>query len=152
MQENPDPIEKKDVEAETSKVAPEPEEGTGKKAEKEVEVEAEVETAKEAAEEAREEAEEVKEEAEEARERVEGAEEAREERASYTMKRRLTKSKSNKMIFGVCGGLGEYFGIDPTLVRLAFVLLAFLNGIGIVIYIILAVIMPSESGIEMSKE
>ncbi|MCQ1534109.1 PspC domain-containing protein [Methanosarcina sp. KYL-1] len=68
------------------------------------------------------------------------------------MKRRLTKSKSNKILFGVCGGLGEYFGIDPTLVRLAFVLLALLNGIGIVIYIILAVIMPSESGIEMSKE
>lgn len=196
MQENPDPIEKKDVEAETSEAAPEPEEGTGKKAEKEVEVEAEVETAKEAAEEAKEmaaeeekveeklpeeeivavkeateeaketaeeaaeeaaeetkeAAEEAKEEAEEARERVEGAEEAREEHATYTMKRRLTKSKSNKMIFGVCGGLGEYFGIDPTLVRLAFVLLAFLNGIGIVIYIILAVIMPSESGIEMSKE
>ncbi|HII00658.1 TPA: PspC domain-containing protein [Methanosarcinaceae archaeon] len=68
------------------------------------------------------------------------------------MKRTLAKSKSNKMIFGVCGGIGEYFGIDPTLIRLAFVLLAFLNGIGIVIYIILVVIMPSESGVEMGKE
>ncbi|WP_255333644.1 PspC domain-containing protein [Methanosarcina sp. KYL-1] len=189
MQENPDPIEKKDVEAGTSKTAPEPEEGVGKKVEKEVEVKAEVETAKEAAEEAMEKAageekviggrlpeeeivaakeaaeeakvaaEEVKEAAEEAKEgaegakeRVWGAEEAKEERTTYTMKRRLTKSKSNKILFGVCGGLGEYFGIDPTLVRLAFVLLALLNGIGIVIYIILAVIMPSESGIEMSKE
>ncbi|AKB23760.1 Stress-responsive transcriptional regulator [Methanosarcina sp. MTP4] len=185
MQENPNPIEKKDVEADTSEAAPEPEEGAGKKAEKEVEVKAEVETAKEEAEEAKEEAaeeekvieeklpeeeivvveaaeeakeaaeeaaEEAKETAGEAEERVEGAEETKEERASYTMKRTLTKSKSNKMIFGVCGGIGEYFGIDPTLIRLAFVLLAFLNGIGIVIYIILAVIMPSESGVEMGKE
>lgn len=180
MQENPNPIEKKDVEADTSEAAPEPEEGAGKKAEKEVEVEAELETAKEAAEEAKEEAaveekvieeklpeeeivaveeaaEEAKEAAEETKEaaeeeKVEGAEETKEERTSYTMKRTLTKSKSNKMIFGVCGGIGEYFGIDPTLIRLAFVLLAFLNGIGIVIYIILAVIMPSESGVEMGKE
>ncbi|WP_440956878.1 PspC domain-containing protein [Methanosarcina sp. Mfa9] len=189
MQENPNPIEKKDVEADTSKAAPEPEEGAGKKAEKEVEVKAEVETAKEEAEEAKEEAaeeekvieeklpeeeivvveaaeeakeaaeeateeatEEAKETAGEAEERVEGAEETKEERTSYTMKRTLTKSKSNKMLFGVCGGIGEYFGIDPTLIRLAFVLLAFLNGIGIVIYIILAVIMPSESGVEMGKE
>ena len=114
--------------------------------------EEEIVAAKEAAEEAKEEAEEAKEAAEEAKEKVEGAEEAEEERTTYTMKRRLTKSKSNKLIFGVCGGLGEYFGIDPTLIRLAFVLLAFLNGIGIVIYIILAVIMPSESGIEMNKE
>ncbi len=180
MQENPNPIEKKDVEADTSEAAPEPEEGAGKKAEKEVEVEAEVETAKEAAEEAKEgaaveekvieeklpeeeivaveeAAEEAKEAAEEAKEaaeeeKVEGAEETKEERTSYTMKRTLAKSKSNKMIFGVCGGIGEYFGIDPTLIRLAFVLLAFLNGIGIVIYIILVVIMPSESGVEMGKE
>ncbi len=152
MQENPNPIEKKDVEADTSEATPEPEEGAGKKAEKELEVEAEVETAKEAAEEVKEAAEETKGAAEEAEEREGEAEETKEGHASYTMKRTLTKSKSNKMIFGVCGGIGEYFGIDPTLIRLAFVLLAFLNGIGIVIYIILAVIMPSESAVEMGQE
>jgi len=67
----------------------------------------------------------------------------------YTMERRLTRSKTNHMLFGVCGGLGEYFGIDPTLVRLAFVLLTLANGIGLVIYIILAIIMPSGKSVEM---
>jgi len=65
------------------------------------------------------------------------------------MEKRLTKSKTDRKLFGVCGGLGEYFGIDPTLVRLAFVLLALFNGIGLVLYIILAVIMPSEKNVEM---
>jgi phage shock protein PspC (stress-responsive transcriptional regulator) len=84
--------------------------------------------------------------AEEARE---AREEAREEkRATYTVKKRLTKSKKDRMIFGVCGGLGEYFGIDPTFVRLAFAALA-LQGIGIVLYIILAILMPSGEKFEM---
>ena len=64
--------------------------------------------------------------------------------AGHKMEKRLTKSKSNRMLFGVCGGLGEYFGVDPTLVRLVFVLLALVDGIGIVLYIILAIIMPRE--------
>jgi phage shock protein C len=77
-------------------------------------------------------------------------EETREEKSTiYTMQKRLTKSKTERKIFGVCGGLAEYFGIDPTLVRLAFVILALFNGIGLVIYIILAVIMPSEESVEM---
>lgn len=71
-----------------------------------------------------------------------------EKRTTYTMKKRLTKSKKERMLFGVCGGLGEYFGIDPTFIRLAFAALA-LQGIGIVIYIILAIIMPSEESVEM---
>ena len=76
-------------------------------------------------------------------------EEAREEkRTTYTMKKRLTKSKKNRMLLGVCGGLGEYFGIDPTFIRLAFAALA-LQGIGIVLYIILAIIMPSGERFEM---
>jgi Putative stress-responsive transcriptional regulator len=84
--------------------------------------------------------------AEEAREK---GEEAREEkRTAYTMKKRLTKSKKERMLFGVCGGLGEYFGIDPTFIRLAFAALA-LQGIGIVLYIVLAIIMPSNEKFEM---
>lgn len=54
----------------------------------------------------------------------------------------LTKSK-NKNIFGVCGGLAEYFGLDPTLVRILFVLGAiFSMSVVFWIYIILAVILP----------
>ncbi|MGB9928168.1 MAG: PspC domain-containing protein, partial [Methanosarcina sp.] len=68
----------------------------------------------------------------------------------YTMSKKLTRSKSNRMIFGVCGGLGNYLGIDPTFIRLgfaAFVLLT--NIVGIAIYILLAVIMPPEGDVEM---
>jgi len=92
--------------------------------------------------------------AREAREKVrEGAREAREEareekRTDYTMKKRLTKSKKDRMLFGVCGGLGEYFGIDPTFIRLAFAALA-LQGVGIVLYILLAILMPSGERFEM---
>jgi phage shock protein C len=86
----------------------------------------------------------------EARERETREKDAREEkRTSYTMEKRLTKSKTERKLFGVCGGLGEYFGIDPTLVRLAFVLLAVLHGIGLILYIVLAIIMPSEKNVEM---
>ena len=46
------------------------------------------------------------------------------------------------MICGVCGGIGEYFNIDPTLVRLAWVLFSFLGGAGIPAYIIAAIIIP----------
>jgi phage shock protein C len=48
------------------------------------------------------------------------------------------------MIAGVCGGIGDYFDVDPTVVRLAAVLLAMAGGPGLIIYIILAVIIPEE--------
>lgn len=85
--------------------------------------------------------------------RTETGEEKREETGEekstiYTMKRRLTRSKTDRKLFGVCGGLGEYFDIDPTFIRLAFAALV-LEGIGIVIYIILAIIMPPEESVEM---
>lgn len=66
------------------------------------------------------------------------------EKPEKTMEKRLKRSKTDRMIFGVCGGIGKYFGIDPTIVRLGFALLALLDGIGIVLYIILAIIMPQE--------
>jgi phage shock protein PspC (stress-responsive transcriptional regulator) len=59
--------------------------------------------------------------------------------------KRLTRSYTNRMIGGVCGGIAEYFNIDPTLVRLAFVLLAFFGGPGVVLYIILWFVIPPES-------
>jgi phage shock protein PspC (stress-responsive transcriptional regulator) len=57
--------------------------------------------------------------------------------------KRLTKS-NNKMICGVCGGIGEYLGIDPTVVRLLWVLLSVLGGAGLLAYIIAAIIIPEE--------
>jgi phage shock protein PspC (stress-responsive transcriptional regulator) len=59
------------------------------------------------------------------------------------LEKKLYKSRDNKMIFGVCGGIGEYFGIDPTLVRLA-VGLTWCFGIGIIGYIIAALIIPNQ--------
>ena len=58
------------------------------------------------------------------------------------MEKRLYKSNDNKMIDGVCGGIAEYFGIDPTVVRLAWVLFCTLGGSGIFAYIIAAIIIP----------
>ena len=62
------------------------------------------------------------------------------------MGKRLYKSNKDKMLDGVCGGLAEYFGVDPTLIRLAWVLLCAMGGSGIVAYIIAAVIIPRDPG------
>lgn len=58
------------------------------------------------------------------------------------MEKRLYKSDDNKVLCGVCGGIGEFFGIDPTVVRLIWGLLALFAGSGILFYIIAAIIMP----------
>ena len=58
--------------------------------------------------------------------------------------KRLYRSRSERMIAGVCGGLGQYFGIDPTLVRLAFVAIALAVGSGLLAYLILWIIVPLE--------
>lgn len=60
------------------------------------------------------------------------------------MTKRLTRSHANRQVAGVCGGLGEYFGIDPTIVRIIFVLLALAGGPGILLYIVLWLVMPDE--------
>lgn len=57
------------------------------------------------------------------------------------MEKRLYRSRQNRMIFGVCGGLGEYAGIDPTVIRLGMIFLGF-TGFGIVFYIAAGLIMP----------
>ncbi|MBO6576073.1 MAG: PspC domain-containing protein [Rhodothermales bacterium] len=57
---------------------------------------------------------------------------------------RLTKSSTNRMIAGVCGGMAEYFDVDPTLVRVAYIILSFLSGLGLLAYIILAFVMPAD--------
>ena len=61
------------------------------------------------------------------------------------MEKRLYKSNENKMLSGVCGGIAEYFGIDPTLVRLGWVLFCALGGSGFIAYIIAAIIIPYRS-------
>jgi phage shock protein PspC (stress-responsive transcriptional regulator) len=59
--------------------------------------------------------------------------------------KRFSRSSSDKMIFGVCGGLANYFKIDPTIVRMIFALLFLMEGVGLFAYIVLAIIMPEES-------
>ena len=56
------------------------------------------------------------------------------------MEKKLYKSNQNKMIDGVCGGIAEYFGIDPTVVRLIWALFSLMGGSGILAYIIAAII------------
>jgi phage shock protein C len=59
--------------------------------------------------------------------------------------KRLYRSKNEKMIAGVCGGLASYFSLDPTIVRLIFILLLFAPPSGILIYLILWLITPLEA-------
>ena len=58
------------------------------------------------------------------------------------MEKKLYKSNQNKMLDGVCGGIAEYFGIDPTVVRLIWALFSLMGGSGILAYIIAAIIIP----------
>lgn len=61
------------------------------------------------------------------------------------MKKRLYKIEEGKKLCGVCGGIAEYFDIDPTIVRLLWVILIFCAGTGILAYFIAAIIMPKKS-------
>ena len=58
------------------------------------------------------------------------------------MEKKLYKSNQSKMLDGVCGGIAEYFGIDPTVVRLIWALFSLMGGCGILAYIIAAIIIP----------
>ena len=58
------------------------------------------------------------------------------------MSKKLYKSNKNKMLDGVCGGIGEYINIDPTIVRLGWAVFCALGGSGIIAYIIAAIIIP----------
>lgn len=60
---------------------------------------------------------------------------------------RLVRSRSEAMIGGVCAGLGKALQVDPSLIRLAFVLVAFADGIGVLIYLAMWVILPSEDDV-----
>lgn len=58
------------------------------------------------------------------------------------MQKKIYRIKPGHMLAGGCNGLGEYFNIDPTIVRLVWVLASFVVGIGILAYIIAAIIIP----------
>lgn len=60
------------------------------------------------------------------------------------MERRLTRSRSNVVVAGVCAGLGRYLGIDPVIVRVFFVLLALWTGVGVLLYLALWILVPRE--------
>lgn len=58
------------------------------------------------------------------------------------MDKRLYRSKQNRVISGVCGGIGEYFNIDPTIIRILWVATSFAGGSGLIAYIIALIIIP----------
>jgi len=60
------------------------------------------------------------------------------------MQRRLTRSRSDRRLFGVCGGMAEYFNVDPTVARLVAIILVLFDGIGVFIYLVLAVLLPTS--------
>ena len=60
------------------------------------------------------------------------------------MEKKLYRIEEGKKIAGVCGGIAEYFNLDPTLVRLGWALVALCGGTGLVAYIVAAIIMPEK--------
>lgn len=62
-------------------------------------------------------------------------------------KKRLTKSKTEKKIFGVCGGIAEYLDVDPTIVRLIWAGSVIIFGVGIIGYLAAALILPEDKNI-----
>ena len=60
------------------------------------------------------------------------------------MDKKLYKSQGDRKLCGVCGGLGEFFGIDASLIRLAWIVFNLLGGSGVLAYIIAAIVIPDE--------
>ena len=58
--------------------------------------------------------------------------------------RKLYRSRTNRQVAGVCGGLAQYFNIDATLIRVLFILLAVLGGSGLVLYLAMWIIVPKQ--------
>lgn len=62
------------------------------------------------------------------------------------MEKRLYKTRHGNLIDGVCGGIAQYFNIDPTIVRLIWVAFCVAGGSGVLVYIICAIVIPREPG------
>ncbi len=60
------------------------------------------------------------------------------------MRGKLYKSEDNRVLCGVCGGLGEYLGIDPTIIRIVWAIMIFFAGSGLLLYLLAAIIIPRE--------
>ena len=71
--------------------------------------------------------------------------------SSEALPHRLRRASSGRILAGVCGGIAEYVGMDPTLVRLAFVAATIWGGIGIVIYGVLAIVLPGDGSAATSS-
>ena len=61
------------------------------------------------------------------------------------LQRRLTRSSTDKWIAGVCGGIGDYIGIDPTIIRVIWAFLCVAVGTGLIAYLICALLIPSDT-------
>jgi phage shock protein C len=61
--------------------------------------------------------------------------------------RKLYRSRTNRQVAGVCGGLGQYFNVDVTLIRVLFIVLAVFGGAGILIYLAMWIIVPREPAV-----
>lgn len=66
--------------------------------------------------------------------------------------KRLYKSSTNRKIMGVCGGLAEYFNIDPVIIRAVFLILAFVYEFGFVAYIVLGLLLPYDYEVERDQQ
>lgn len=64
------------------------------------------------------------------------------------MRKRLYRVEQGKMLCGVCGGIAEYFDLDPSLVRLCWIVFCALGGSGVLAYIIAAIVIPTKSSVE----
>ncbi len=60
------------------------------------------------------------------------------------MTKRLYRSRTNRVLAGVAGGLGDYFDIDPVIFRIIFVVLTLLNGLGLLLYLVFWIVIPEE--------
>lgn len=65
---------------------------------------------------------------------------------------KLYRSETNKVIAGICGGLGEYFDIDPVILRIILVLITIFGGAGLILYFIMWVVIPSRSTLGKDSE
>ncbi|USS40469.1 PspC domain-containing protein [Thermococcus aggregans] len=68
------------------------------------------------------------------------------------MGKKLRRSKKNRMFLGVLGGIAEYLGIDPTIVRIIFILLCLVEPVFILAYFLMAIVMPEEDEEEITAE
>ena len=61
------------------------------------------------------------------------------------MRKTLYKSRNDRMVAGVCGGLAEYFGLDSTLIRIVWAVMILMGGSGLALYIVCAIIIPNDT-------